>query len=216
MRASLIEGVYEIVRMERWGMDAADREKSGSISIQGKRGRLFLIDIDGQMEIKKDRDRYLFTWVGTNGCDPASGYGNFTSDGDTLTGRIYIHDSHDSSFFAIKKAPVKKLARMVNRGLLVVKAKEPFREWIESLKDDNIMTIRDINHDSTAYLIPSFKDDQGRDEILNKVYPGIFAEQLLDRCIDDVRWPQNRTLQLFNRWFELEFHSVVEDMVESD
>jgi hypothetical protein len=37
-----------------------------------------------------------------NGNDPASGFGEFACDGDTLMGRIYIHDGDVSSFVAKK------------------------------------------------------------------------------------------------------------------
>jgi hypothetical protein len=34
--------------------------------------------------------------------------------------------------------------------------------------------------------------------------------------MDEDRWPQKRTLTLFKKWFSLDFHSVVEDMVDGD
>jgi hypothetical protein len=51
---------------------------------------------------------------------------------------------------------------------------------------------------------------------IKRIYPDIFIEQLFKWCIVEDRWPQKRTLSLFKKWFELEFHSVVEDMVEGD
>ena len=211
-----IDGLYEIVEMELWDKDAIDLVESGYISIIGKKGKLHFICVDGQMEIQKTKDRYLFTWEGNDECDPASGYGNFTCSGDTLTGRIYLHDSDDSSFVAVKVPKVNRLPKMVDRGVLVVKAKEPFREWISSLPASDHITIKEINDDCTAYIIPEFEDDHERERILKKVYSDIFEEQLFDWCIDEGRWPQRRSLALFRRWFELEFHSVVEDLVEGE
>jgi hypothetical protein len=211
-----IDGIYEIVEMELWDKGAIDLVEPGYISIKGKKGNLHFICVDGEMEIQKAKDRYLFTWEGNDECDLANGYGNFTCSGDTLIGRIYIHDSDDSSFVAVKVPKVNRLAKMVNRGMLVVKAKEPFREWISLLPSSNHITIKDINDDCTAYLIPEFEDDHERDRILKKIYSDIFVEQLFNWCIDEGRWPQKRTLTLFKRWFELEFHSVVEDLVEGE
>lgn len=211
-----IDGIYEIVEMELWDKDAIDLVEPGYISIKGKKGNLHFICVDGEMDIQKGKDRYLFTWEGNDECDPASGYGNFTCSGNTLIGRIYIHDSDDSSFVAVKVPKVNKLPKMVNRGMLVVKAKEPFREWISLLPASDHITIKDINDDCTAYLVPEFEDDHERDRILKKIYSDIFVEQLFDWCIDEDRWPQKRTLTLFKRWFELEFYSVVEDLVEGE
>lgn len=208
----LIDGIYEIIEMEVWDKDAIDLVETGYISINGKKGQLHFICVDGKMEIQQQKDKYLFTWEGANECDPASGYGDFTCSGNRLTGRIYLHDSDDSSFVAVKVPQVDRLPRMVNRGMLVVKAKEPFREWVNSLEAHSDITIKEINDDCTAYLIPEFEDDPQRDRILKKLYPDIFVEQLFDWCSDEAMWPQKRTLALFKKWFELEFHSVVDDL----
>jgi hypothetical protein len=211
-----IDGIYEIIEMGLWDKDAIDLVEPGYINIKGKKGKLHFICVDGQMEIRKTDDRYMFTWEGNDECDPASGYGNFYCSGDTLTGRIYIHDSDDSSFVAVKAPQVNRLPKMVNRGVLVVKAKKPFREWVSTLHSPDQITIKDINDDCTAYLIPEFEDDHERDRILKRIYLDIFNEQLFEWCMDEDRWPQKRTLSLFKKWFSLEFHSVVEDMVEGE
>lgn len=211
-----INGLYDVVEMEIWTTDADDLAAPARISIQGTKGKLHFIDFDGQMDIKRTKDRYLFTWVGNNECEPASGYGNFTCSGDILTGRIYLHDGYDSSFIAKRVPQGKKQIKTVNRGLLVIKAKELFREWINSLPGNDTVTINDINNGCMAYLIPAFEDEHQRNGILIKVYADIFAEQLFYWCSDEGKWPRNRTLTLFIRWFELEFHSIVEDLAECD
>ncbi len=212
-----IDGLYEIVEMEIWnGKDVAALAERARISIQGRKGKLHFIGFDGRMEITEAKDRYLFTWVGNNESDPVSGYGNFTCSGDTITGRIYMHDSYDSSFVAVKASQAKKQSSRINRGLLIVKAKEPFREWVSSLPGNVKITIRDINTACKAYLIPKFEGDQQKDDMLENMYADLFVEQLFRWCTDDLKWPQNRTFALFNRWFEPEFYPIVEDMMESD
>jgi hypothetical protein len=98
-----IDGTYEIVEMEQWNKEDIDLVEPGYIRIDGKRGGLHFICIDGQMDIRKDQtDGYKFSWDGNDECDPASGFGEFVCDGDTLTGRIYIHDGDVGSFVARK------------------------------------------------------------------------------------------------------------------
>lgn len=208
--------MYKIVEMELWDKNAVDLTAPTGISIQGKKGKLHFIGFDGQMDIKRAKERYLFTWISNDESEPASGYGNFTRSGDNLTGRIYMHDSYDTSFIAVKVQQVKKKIRKFNRSLLVIKAGEPFREWAESLPGGEKITIEDLNTGCTAYLLPEFQNDQQRDVILNRVYADIFVEHLSFWSVDDAKWPQNRTFALFNRWFVLELHIIVEDMVESD
>lgn len=103
---------------------------------------------------------------------------------------------------------------MVNRGLVIALAKEPFREWLQSLPDPCEVTLEEINEDRTAYLIPEFEDDTQRDKVLKKFYDMIFEDQLSGWWTREDDWPQKRDLRTFKKWFALQFHSVVEDLVD--
>ena len=100
-----INGTYEIMEMEQWDKEDIDLVEPGYIRINGKRGEFHFICVDGQMDIRKDKAGvYKFSWDGNDECNPTNGFGEFVCDGDTLSGRIYIHDGDDSSFVA-KKIP---------------------------------------------------------------------------------------------------------------
>lgn len=87
--------------MELWDKEDIDLVEPGYIRIAGKRGELHFTCVDGQMDIRKDgAGGYKFSWDGSDEYGPASGFGEFRCDGDTLTGRIYFHDGDDSSFLA--------------------------------------------------------------------------------------------------------------------
>ena len=103
---------------------------------------------------------------------------------------------------------------MLNRSLVTVKAKEPFREWLLSLPDPCDETIERINEDSPAYLLPEFEDDKQRDRILKESFAMIFEDQLADWWTREDDWPQNRDLKMFKKWFSVEFHSTVADLVD--
>ena len=102
---------------------------------------------------------------------------------------------------------------MLNRVLMTIKAKEPFREWINSLPDPEDVTLEEINEDSTVYLVPEYDDDDHRDLILKKVYKDIFDEQLEGWWADEKDWPPKRDLKTFKQWFHVEFHSMIIDLV---
>jgi len=105
---------------------------------------------------------------------------------------------------------------MLNRSVLIVKAKEPFRQWINSLPDPDGVTLEELNEDSTAYLIPEYDDDNQRDRILKKTFKDIFEEQLDGWWQDEKNWPVKRDFRTFKQWFDVEFHSVVIDIVDAD
>jgi hypothetical protein len=69
---------------------------------------------------------------------------------------------------------------MVNRGLVIALAKEPFREWLQSLPEPCNMSLEEINEDRTAYLVPEFEDDKQRDRVLRKFFTMVFEDHLAD------------------------------------
>ena len=98
-----IDGTYEIVEMELWDKKDIDLVKPGYFRITGSTGEFHFICVDGQMDIRKCKaGNYKFSWDGNDECDSACGSGEFAYNGDTLTGRIYIHNGDDSSFVAKK------------------------------------------------------------------------------------------------------------------
>jgi hypothetical protein len=105
---------------------------------------------------------------------------------------------------------------MVNRGLVIALAKEPFREWLLSLPDLCDMSLDEINEDRTVYLIPEFEDDKQRDKVLRKIFDMIFEDQLAEWWTREEDWPQKRDLRTFKKWFDLQFHAVVEDLVDDE
>ena len=105
---------------------------------------------------------------------------------------------------------------MVNRSVLIVRAKEPFRQWLRSLPDPEDASLAEINEDSSVYLVPEYEDDSEKEKILKMMYEEIFEEQLEDWWRDEKDWPKNRNLSLFKKWFDVEFHSVVIDLVDGE
>jgi hypothetical protein len=102
----------------------------------------------------------------------------------------------------------------VNRSLIVVRAKQPFVQWINSLPDPGDLTLDEVNEESTAYLLPEYEDDSEMEKFLKKYYPIIFEEQLNGWWVDPEDWPANRNLKTFKDWFDFEFHCIVFDLIE--
>ncbi len=211
-----IDGLYEIIDMELWDNPVAGLPIPVHISIQGKKGKVHFTGFDGRMELKKSGDRYLFTWAGHYEGDRPCGYGNFTSVDGTLHGRLYMYDCYETSFVARKTTLVKKRARRINRELLVVTARQPFKEWAEAQSGWNGHAMGDVTVYRSVYLILPQETAQQRDLLLAVLYEEIFTEQLYSRSRNDATWPLNRTVALFKRWFDVEFHPVITDLSDDD
>jgi hypothetical protein len=99
---------------------------------------------------------------------------------------------------------------MLPRAALIVRPKQPYLDWAASLDDSGL--VPDVHGEMTVYLIPEFADDGEAGEILAEVYGEVFERELFGWHTDEATWPANRTLQLFREWFEIELHSMVEDL----
>lgn len=102
----------------------------------------------------------------------------------------------------------------INRSLLVVRAKEPFLDWVNSLPDPADVTLENLNEDRSAFLLPEYEEDRRKDYLLRKYFAEIFEEELSGWWGDPDDWPTQRDLRTFKKWFEVEFHSLVFDLVE--
>ncbi len=103
---------------------------------------------------------------------------------------------------------------MIDRCVVTIRAKQPFLEWLKGLPDPCDFGLDVVNDDDTAYLLPEYEDDRQRDRILRRFYDLIFEEQLAGWWTRESDWPSKRDLRTFKRWFDLEFHSVVLDLVD--
>lgn len=101
---------------------------------------------------------------------------------------------------------------MLNRGVVIVRPKQPYLDWAAGLDDSGI--VPDPNGEQTVYLIPSYEDDDAAWKILEKAHPAIFENELCGWHTDEAAWPRGRDFAMFKAWFEVGLHSVVEDLCD--
>jgi hypothetical protein len=106
---------------------------------------------------------------------------------------------------------------MINRCVIVVKAKQPFLNWVHGLPDDGKkLTLDVIRHDSHVYLLPEFEMDDEQIELLREFYEAIFEQELAGWWTNPQAYPAPRTFEMFLEWFEVEFHSMVFDLLDDE
>ena len=103
----------------------------------------------------------------------------------------------------------------VNRSVVIVKAKQPFVDWINSTNapgDPTIATIENVNNEPNVYLVPEYENDNELKRILPSVIDCIWEEELMSWYIDEATWPKDRSKKKFMEWFELQVASSVMDI----
>jgi hypothetical protein len=97
---------------------------------------------------------------------------------------------------------------------MVVKPKQPFLDWLNSLDNDDEMnlTLEELQNDSTAYLVPEYETPEDQAEIVVWSHNYVFEEELMAWYTFEEEWPPTRDLDTFLEWFEVEFHSTIMDL----
>lgn len=105
---------------------------------------------------------------------------------------------------------------MINRCAVTVRAKQPFMDWLHGLPDMLDMTLELVNQECSIYLLPEIDDLSEQEALLEDFIDFIFEEELSGWWTGDQDWPQVRNMEVFSAWFNVEFHSVVHDLVEDE
>lgn len=102
---------------------------------------------------------------------------------------------------------------MINRAALLLHYKAPFVKWIneaDPYNDEAEITAEDANQDKTVYLIDSL-EAENLEEWIELNHEVLFESELEGWSNDESLWPQNRDLDLFYQWFDVQCHTVLID-----
>ncbi len=106
----------------------------------------------------------------------------------------------------------QKLMRLINRDVVVIKPKQPMLEWINQQDTGGyVLTLAKIQRDCNVLLLPEMDSPEEAHAYLHDLKPILFEEELMNWYLDREAWPEPRTAELFDEWFDLEFHSMVWD-----
>ena len=101
----------------------------------------------------------------------------------------------------------------VNRNSFLVKPRKPYVDWINAQPDqDTPVSLAEIHRDCTVFLIPEMFNEEDAREYIQVFKLEIFAFELDSWYRDPAIWPQKRTPEMFDDWFELEYNSMIVDL----
>lgn len=105
---------------------------------------------------------------------------------------------------------------MLNRTAIILRYREPFVRWINEADPyilDPAITIG--SDEQNVYLIHQIEHRDELDEWIALNHEVLFESELEGWYTDEALWPKNRTLELFNKWVHVEYHTVVIDVVDA-
>ena len=101
--------------------------------------------------------------------------------------------------------------KVINRGVVIVKPKQPFLDWLGSLPDPADTTLEYLREDSTVFLIPG-SNPEDFDHWLERNYSILFEQQLAGWWTGEADWPSMRDLHTFRAWFDVDIHTLAIDL----
>ena len=106
-----------------------------------------------------------------------------------------------------------------NASAVVIIPKQPFIKWANWANFisgfGRELSAEFFTDDCSILIIPQFLTEKEAREYVSTVWPNLF-EQQLERYVEKALWPQNRTIEIFLKWFGFQFHSTVSTCLLAD
>jgi hypothetical protein len=107
---------------------------------------------------------------------------------------------------------------LINRSAIILKATQQAVDWInevDPIKNQSSLTLKEVREDCLIYLVPEDveTDAHAHSWALNN------AEVLLQEFMFgwyqcESLWPKGLGPKMFEKWFDLEYHSMLVDTVD--
>ncbi len=103
---------------------------------------------------------------------------------------------------------------LVNRNAVILKGKQPLVDWINSHDAEDPVGLEDVRTDCNVYLLPEMDGPSEASHKIEANFDVLFESELQGWYVDESMWPENRTIKMFREWFDIEYHSMVVDVLE--
>ncbi len=104
----------------------------------------------------------------------------------------------------------------INRDIVVIKGRQALVDWINSHNPEHPVSLADVCEDCTVLLIPEYDDSEEAMSLVEGNYELLFMSEIENWYVDDALWPKDITLEKFHEWFEIEYHSMILDVLDED
>ena len=98
-----------------------------------------------------------------------------------------------------------------NRSAILVSPKKPFKEWAEMYNEESEFDLKERLNEKRTYLI-EWTTDKEFSEILPNYYLKIFEYELSMWNDYKHEWPQDRSIENFNKWFSVTLSDELIDL----
>ncbi len=101
---------------------------------------------------------------------------------------------------------------VLNRTPVVVRARQPFVDWINGLPGNKkVVTLEEVHEEKDVFLMYDSEIDENKEIHFLDIMDFMFEFELNEWTIDPSEWPRDRSEKVFREWFDVEIMSLAID-----
>ena len=94
-----------------------------------------------------------------------------------------------------------------DRMAIVVMLREPVLDWVNGVSPDDPVWLDELGGRANVYFIPRYDTVEEAEEYVRGYFDQIFCNELAEWFDDEALWPEKRTYEMFEEWFDV-FYDV--------
>lgn len=104
----------------------------------------------------------------------------------------------------------------LRRSIIAVLPRQPFVDWLRTQPGEKDATLKySREHDSISFLVPYPMNSHQTVRVVPDHWRRFFT-QMLELASDNAQdWPEDRTWEMFQQWFEIEYRDTVLDITDA-
>jgi len=109
------------------------------------------------------------------------------------------------------------MSYLYRHGLLV-SHKQPYLDWANSVAEEDDPALSDelSRANRSLYLVPEVEGGPEVDDLVEEFWTAIFEHELGSWILAPKKWPQDRTREMFDEWFDVELNQSVMDLTPDE
>src|SRR5262249_38240860 len=101
---------------------------------------------------------------------------------------------------------------LYRHGLLISR-KQPYIDWANGVAADGFPLSHELSRGKRSlYLVPEVDGEPDLAALVDEYWSSIFDEELSGWVIEPEKWPEPRTRETFDDWFDVELNDSVFDL----
>lgn len=102
------------------------------------------------------------------------------------------------------------------RTPVLIWRKQPYIDWANALGNAGLELAKELAEKRGIYLGPHSPSVQTLEQALDQIWEAIFEEELYGWSTDEHQWPDKRTREMFDAWFDAELCESIIDLVPDE